>query len=113
MIKCFDVVNMVVEEATNRFAPIWKINEEHYNVLQSYCDIIDSIARFNDAESFDVEVSEVDMTIKIVIESPDLVSDENDSFTELIRHTVGFGFSASEEGLLRTKLVFPSIWQHV
>ena len=27
-IKCFDAVSMVVDEATSRFAPIWKENKE-------------------------------------------------------------------------------------
>ena len=27
-VKCFDAVSMVVDEATSRFAPIWKENKE-------------------------------------------------------------------------------------
>ena len=111
MIKCFEFVNMVVDEATDRFSPLWEINEDHYAVLESYCDILDNIIKANDAESFNVEVSETDMTIKIIIESPDLISDMSDGLIELIKHTVGFGFSASDDGLLQTKLIFPGVWR--
>lgn len=30
VIKCFDVVNMVVEEASDRFKPLWKVDKEKW-----------------------------------------------------------------------------------
>lgn len=41
-IKCFDVAEMVIEEATNRFAPIFKEDTERKDILQQYCEAANS-----------------------------------------------------------------------
>ena len=33
VIKCFDVVNMVVEEGSNQFKPLWKVDQEKLDIL--------------------------------------------------------------------------------
>mgnify|MGYP000399924802 FL=1 len=43
VIKCFDVVNMVVEEGSNQFKPLWKVDQEKLDILHEYCDAIDGI----------------------------------------------------------------------
>ena len=42
--KCFDVVSMVVDEATAQFAPIWRPNNEKLRILKQYCGVLDSLA---------------------------------------------------------------------
>ena len=53
-VNCFDVVSMVVEEATSQFAPLWKLNKESNKILEQYCSVIDSLAEEFGGESFDV-----------------------------------------------------------
>ena len=51
VIKCFDVVNMVVEEGSNQFKPLWKVDQEKLDILHEYCDAIDGILKEFDGDS--------------------------------------------------------------
>lgn len=114
VIKCFDVVSMVVDEAATRFAPLWKINEEKYRILEQYCNVLDSLAEEFDGESFDVEVDEIAMTITITMECAEItILSQNHKYYSLAQNTVAFGFSVSEEGLLCAKFTFPSVWDKI
>lgn len=114
LVKCFDVVEMVVDEATSQFAPIWKLNKENLRILNQYCAIIDSLAEEFGGVSFDVEVDDIEMTITIQMECQDMVIDSRQhKYYSLARRSVSLGFSATEEGMLNVKFVFPSIWDKV
>lgn len=111
-IKCFDVVSMVVEEATEQFAPLWKLNEENYKILEQYCGVIDSLAQEFEGESYDVEVDEVKMTVKIVLECQEMtIESKTHQFYELAQKADSFGFSATEDSTLLVEFVFPSVWE--
>ena len=56
LVNCFDVVEMVTEEATSRFAPLFRENREAKNVLHQYCEVLDALAQEFNGESFEVEV---------------------------------------------------------
>lgn len=112
MIKCFDIVESVIEVATDRFKPSWEVEEKYVGFLKTYCDVIDAISEKNSCMSYDVGVDEERMTIKIVLDCPDFESDDN-RLTELIKHTVEFGFSVSSDNTLLVRFVFPSVWKHV
>ena len=43
-VNCFDVVSMVVEEATKQFAPLWKLDKECNRIFEQYFSVIDSLA---------------------------------------------------------------------
>lgn len=110
-IKCYDVASMVVEEANDRFAPIWKPNEEFLKGFKLCCDAIDLIAQEFGGISYDVEVNEENMEITIVLECDEvIVENDNHILYKLIKRTIRYGFSASEEGNLLITLVFPGIW---
>lgn len=110
-VKCFDVVSMVVDEATSQFAPLWKINKEKYRILKQYCDVLDCLAKEFDGESFDVEVDDIAMTITIKLECHEItIESKNHNYYSLAQRTIAFGFSTTEEGLLCAKFVFPSVW---
>lgn len=114
MIKCFDVMSMVIDEANDRFAPLWKVNNEKYDILKQYCEYIDKLANDFDGLSFDVEVDEIQMIIKITLECLDIVIEEpTHYFYELAKRTNEFRFSVSEDGNLNISFVFPSIWERV
>lgn len=114
MIKCFDVVSMVVDEANCRFSPLWKIDKEKHDILKQYCDYMDKLSADFGGKSFDVEVDEIKMTIQIVLECPDIIIEQpTHYFYELAKRAVNFGFSVSEDGNLNISFVFPSIWERV
>ena len=111
-VKCFDVVSMVVTEASNRFSPLWKLDEERYDILQQYCEVIDRLSDEFDGESFEVEVDEIAMTVSIKLECRDMVIESKEhSFYDLVERALSIGFSASEDGNLCVTFVFPSVWK--
>jgi len=113
--NCYDdVAGIVIDEASKRFSPLWEINPENLNIFKNYCDAIDSISKEFDGESFEVEVDEITMEITIVLECFEvLIHTKKHLFYELIKRSVRFGFSTSEDGNLLVKFVFPSLWDRV
>lgn len=114
MINCFDVVSMVIEDANNRFTPLWKVDNEKHDILKQYCEYMDKLSTDFNGMSFDVEIDEIQMTIKIVLECTDIIIEQpTHYFYELAKRTNKFGFSVSEDGNLNISFVFPSIWERV
>lgn len=110
-VNCFDVVSMVVEEATNQFSPLWKLNKYNYKILEQYCNVIDSLATEFNGHSFDVSVDDIAMTITIVMECDDIViTSKTHRFYDIAQRSKMLGFSASDNGTLNIKFVFPSVW---
>ena len=113
-INCFDVVSEVVSEAGNQFSPTWKIKETDYKILEQYCQYIDRLADEFEAEYYAVEVCPYDKTVSISVETPDIsICEKEHYFFSLIKRTVRFGFSSSENGSLLTHFVFPRLWERV
>lgn len=111
-IKCFEVVSMIVDEATRQFSPIWAPNEEKYNILKQYCSVIDDLAKEFNGESIEVEVDDINMTIDVSLECWDLKLESSDHiFHKLVKRSVSVGFSVSNDGNLNVTFVFPSIWE--
>ena len=112
VIKCFDVVNMVVEEASDRFKPLWKVDKEKLDILHEYCDAIDGILKEFSGDSVDVDVDEIKMTISITIECEDLtIESKEHQFHQLVERAIKFGFSKSpEREAMCVNFVFPSVW---
>ncbi len=112
--KCFDVVDMVVQEATNQFKPIWKLNTDNYDILQQYCLVIDSLVEEFDGSAFDVSINEPQMKILITITCEELtLKSSNHEFYKLAERAELVEFSVSEDGELNLKFVFPSLWDKV
>ena len=111
-VKCFDVVESVVEVANERFAPIFTLDEQKYDVLKNYCEAIDDLSDEFDGEYFEVDVDEDTMEVKISLECPDMTIGSRDHvFWELAKRVVKVSFSASGENV-RASFVFPSIWKN-
>lgn len=110
-VNCFDVVSMVVEEATRQFAPLWKIDKESNRILEQYCSVIDSLAEEFGGISYNVEVDDIAMTITITMECEDMtIESKNHRFYSLATRSKVLGFSASKDGNVNVKFVFPSVW---
>lgn len=111
LINCFDVVSMVVEEATSQFAPLWKLDNENFKILKQYCSVIDSLAKDFNGISFDVSVDDIAMTITIILECEEmLIESATHKFFSLASRAKTLGFSTSDDGNLNVKFVFPSVW---
>ena len=110
-IRCFDVLSMVIEEANGRFNPIWEIDNDKLKVLQQYCDVIDVVSDEFEGVSFDVEVDEITMEIKIELECKEIIIESKEHpLYELIKKTSKFGFYAVDEDTICIRFIFPSIW---
>lgn len=110
MIKFFDIVEEVIEEATHKFSPFFIVDKTKFETLGTYCEVLDRVFKESDGESMEVEVDEDNMSIKISFECPDLIIKKDRTFAELIRRSVSFGFSPTQDGLLSVRFVFPSVW---
>lgn len=113
-IKCYEVVSEVLDEATNRFAPLFEEVQERRDILKQYCGVIDALIEEFNAESYDVEVDEINMSIAISIETVDMVVETtNHNLFRLIDKATSVTFSCGEDGFLKTTFTFPSIWSHM
>lgn len=112
--KCFDAASIVIEDANERFSPLWKTNEERLNIFKRYCEAIDLLSDEFDGESFEIEVDEITMGISVTLECDEIVIESKEHILyELAKGAVRCGFSATGEGTLLVRFVFPSIWNKV
>lgn len=113
-VSCFEVVSMVVDEATERFSPLWRVNGDKIKILNQYCDVLDILSKEFNGVSYEVEVNEITMEIDIALECDEIIIESKDHvFYELIKRSIKYGFSVSEDGALIIKFVFPSVWENV
>ena len=110
-IKCFDVVSIVVDEATRQFSPLWKVNDKYLSVLTEYCSAIDTLADAYNGTAFTVEVDDVEMTIAITLDCSKLSIKPNNIVSELCKRAIELHLSPSEQGDLEATFIFPSIWE--
>ena len=71
--NCFDVVQMVTDEASAQFAPLFCENKEAKAILHQYCDAIDVLAREFDGVTFEASVHDENMEVSVTFECPDIV----------------------------------------
>lgn len=111
-IQCFEVVDMVVSEATKQFRPLWDLDRAAYKVLAQYCEAIDSILEEFDGEAIDVLVDDIKMTISITLTfSEMIIEDKNHLVCRLAKRCERLGFCTSEEeDMIDLAFVFPSLW---
>lgn len=112
-IKCFDVVESVVDEATERFAPTFVENSKNKSILKSYCEALDSIIEEISGTSIEVEVDEIKMSITVSIGCNEIiVYPESELFYKITERATAVGFRISEDpDSIVIDFVFPSIWE--
>ncbi|MBP5462708.1 MAG: hypothetical protein J6Y20_11395 [Lachnospiraceae bacterium] len=110
--KCYDVVSMVLEEASSRFGVLWEVDAEKQNVLKRCCEIIDSFVPEFDGIAFDVEVDEITMDIRVSLICRDIIIENSSSaIYKVIGHTKRFAIkTADEEDAVQVDFVFAGIW---
>lgn len=111
-IKCFDVVDMVIEEASRQFAPLFRENAERKGILKEYCAALDELAEDFNGESFEVSVDDIEMTISVKLECSDiLIQSKEHPFYELVERSTRFNISHGDGDNLAVEFIFPSIWE--
>ena len=112
-IRCFDIAEMVLDEATEQFAPIWVVDEEKKGVLKQYCEMMDRLSGEFYGQAFEVEVEDTKMTISIKMFCEEItVYDKAHMFYMLGKKAESISFSYSkEDNAVAVEFVFPSIWK--
>ena len=79
--KCYDVLKMVTDVATENLGSTFVENQQRLETLESICDEIDEMFEQYNGASYDVEVDEDTTDILITIECESFIVDtgENDS----------------------------------
>ena len=115
-IKSFDVLETVIDEASKQFGIGWKINQDYYHAIKTYCEIFDNVMYQYNAIAFDVEVDDISMDIIIGMVCPDATVTPQDTIMlrlmELAKE-YRISSSSSEDNSLEFKFVFSSIWEKV
>ena len=110
MNSCYNYAELVLDEASERFAPLFRENREHKKVFRQYCDVMDELAREFNGVSFEFEVNEETMDISVTLVCPDIVLQyANHRFYELTARALSVRFGVLE-GNLAVTFTFPSIW---
>ena len=111
--KSFDIVAMVLEEANERFAPIFKPVEERVIILEQYCGAIDKLIADGDGTEFEIEVDEDDMTVHISFLVTDMIADNprTDPLPQLIARASSVEMTPVDGENIRVNFVFPSLWE--
>lgn len=111
-VKCFDVTNMVIEEANARFFPLYTPNSECVKVLQQYCKAIDLLAINFDGEFYEVEVDEIKMTVKITLGCHQIsITNTPHLLLQLVQRSKLFRTCFSTDGLIHIEFTFPCLWK--
>ena len=66
-LKCFDIVEEIIEEACKQFSPVWVINKSRVEKLKLCCSLIDNLISNNNSTCYEVEVHDITMQTRITI----------------------------------------------
>lgn len=110
-VKCYDVAEMVTEEATKQFGSLLKVDEERQQDLRECCEMVDVIAEKFGGISYEVEVNDetTDITVSLVCGEFE-VDTTSDDFYGLIRKAKKVGFKSYKKENLRLDFTFNGIW---
>jgi hypothetical protein len=108
--KCFDVAEMVIEEATKRLSPCWDLNAESFDIFKQYCEAIDSLVKEGDAEALTVSVDELKMRVAVTLSCNGLVFKEDNILMQLTKRAINVQV-APDNDMLEVTFIFPSLWE--
>lgn len=108
----FGVVEMVLEDANKKFAPLFQPVQERVDFLKQYCDAFDVIIDEQEADQFNVEVDEKDMTVHISLVMMTVeCSRTQPQLGQLIQRAMSFSVQAEDKENIRLSFVYPSLWE--
>ncbi len=85
-------------------------------VLKRFCSMIDRIVLAFDAEAFEVNVDEHDMSVcmGILFKSIEVTGENEDhGLHDLIEKAMSFAIEFEDEDHVLLKLIYPSVWEPV
>ena len=109
LFSSYDMAEMVVEEASNRFGKA--VSEESKSRLKNVCSLIDDLISEYDCESTEFAVNEDTTDLEISLECPDMTieNDSSETFLNVIKEMAEISFSASD-GNLKVNLLMRGLW---
>ena len=109
--KSYNVVSEVLDEASKRFSPLFKQNDDKRKGIQKICEMIDNIVEPFDGESFDIEVDEENKNICMSLECHDVTIDsKTHPLYGVIGCSCSFQVSHKDSDTMILQFTFPSIW---
>lgn len=111
-IKCWDILNEVLTEATSQFAPTMTPNYDRVQKVKIFCNHVDTFAAEMDATEYHVNVNEENTDITVEVTCPLVyVEDRGDAFYKLARVSKLFGFKENKDGDIVVSFVIPGVWE--
>lgn len=110
-VKCFDVVEMVADEATAQFGSLLKVDTEKKQKLEAYCKLIDKMVEAFDGESLEVDINDetTDITITLVCAEFETNS-ETKWFYELSGNAKNICIKSHDSEHVEISFTFCGIW---
>lgn len=109
-VKCFDVANMVIEEATKQFGPTLHLDDRKLAELEKQCEVIDTIAEYFDGVSYEVTVDNETTDITIALVCGEITIFDESSFLDVIKCTKKLKFGAVDDEHFQVDFVFGGVW---
>ena len=108
----FGICKMVIEEANKRFAPLFAPDTERIDILKEYCGVIDEMLAEFGGETFEAEIDETDMTVRLsmTLNSVEVCDTKNARIQQLLRRALRFSVSHADDDHILLSLIFPSLW---
>ena len=111
MVRVFDMVSMVLSEATKRFSPEFTMNKEAVEALERSCGGVDKLIEECGAVSMDAEVDDTKRTVLISVECHSISVDvEEYMYYMSAQNSMTVGVSASENSNIVLRFEFSGIW---
>lgn len=112
-VSTYDIVEMVIDEATEQFGNRWVIPNAKKNNLKTDCELIDQLVSDFDCESAEADIDDETLKLKVSVVCPDMVLEygRTHPFFTLIQHAESFRFSAIEDSL-KVDFVFAGLWEN-
>lgn len=122
IIDCASMALPLIEEATEKFSPLFHENAEYKDIFLDYCSAFDKIIERMDCTAYEININERDMTINVTLDiiyaeiiSKGVCMELKDKlFMSLMERAVSMEFftkGTGEDVVAAVKFTFPSIWE--
>ena len=110
-IKCFEIVSMVTDEASDQFGSLLTVNIEKKKELKEICDMIDVIADDFNGISYEVDIDDETTDITICLTCNEFETDSsNNAFLSILNHAKKVGFKSDNGNKIQMEFVINGIW---
>lgn len=112
-VSTYDIVEMVIDEATEQFRNRLVIPNAKKNTLKTDCELIDQLVSDFDCESAEADIDDETLKLRVSVVCPDMVLEygRTHPFFTLIQHAESFSFSTIEDSL-KVDFVFAGLWEN-